>query len=257
MPPIPATKLGVSQLLWGFDLQRADLMLRFLDDAAAIGYQGVLLFAASASAWLTRPAELRRLLKERSLELIGVIQGPGLDFEGTSQIARWTAEVGGQVMVISGRCGTEADWGIVVPILERHGELARRKGLTAVYHHHTHWIAETMEQTERLLADTDPTHLSAMLDCGHATKDFVGHTAEEYLRRNHDRIEYVEFKDWSPETDLNTEVGAGKCDFPAVVNALRELKYQGWIVVEQNPPQPDPKASSQRSYDYITKRLFA
>jgi inosose dehydratase len=250
-------KLGVSHLLWGFDLQRVDLMVRFLDDAAAIGYQGVLLFDTSASAWFSRPAELKGMLDARKLQLAGVILRPGLDFLGTAGLVKWMAEVGGEVMVMSGRCGTEADWRIVLPILERHGEIARQHGITPVYHHHTNWIAETMEQTERLLADTDPKKLSAMLDCGHATKDFVGHSAEEYLRRNHDRIKYVELKDWTPETDLNTEVGAGKCDFPGVARALRELKYQGWIVVEQNPPQRDPKASSQRSFDYITKTLFA
>src|SRR5437764_9758924 len=145
--PLPAgVKLGVSHLLWGFDLQRADLMLRFLDDASAIGYQGVLLFDTSASAWFSRPAEYKKLLQERNLELAGVILRPGLDFQGTTRLAEWTAEVGGEVMVISGRCGTEADWKIVVPILERHGELAARKGLRGVYHHHTAWIAETMEQ---------------------------------------------------------------------------------------------------------------
>lgn len=257
MALLAGVKLGVSHLLWGFDLQRADLMLRFLDDASSIGYQGVLLFDTSASAWFSRPGEYKKLLRERNLELAGVILRPGLDFQGTTRLVEWIAEVGGQVMVISGRCGTEEDWKIVVPIIERHAELAARKGIRGVYHHHTGWIAETMEQTERLLADTDPKKLSAMLDCGHATKDFRGHSAEDYLRRNHDRIGYVEFKDWTPETDLNTEVGAGRCDFPAVAKALKELKYQGWVVVEQNPPQADPKASAERSYRYITEKLFA
>jgi sugar phosphate isomerase/epimerase len=249
-------KLGVSHLLWGFDLQRADLMLRFLDDASAIGYQGVLLFDTSASAWLTRPAEFRRLLDERNLQLAGVILRPGLDFQGTTRLAEWIARVGGEVMVMSGRCGTEAEWRIVLPILERHGELAHQHGIDPVYHHHTGWIAETMEQTERLLADTNPKKLSAMLDCGHATKDFKGHSAVEYYERNHDRIKYVEFKDWTPETDLNTVVGEGRCDFPAVAAALKKHGYKGWIVVEQNPPQADPKASSARSYRYITETLF-
>lgn len=257
MPLPPGVKLGVSHLLWGFDLQRVDLMLRYLDAAAEIGYQGVVLFDTSASAWFSRPAEYRRLLDDRGLQLAGVILRPGLDFQGTTRLVKWMADVGGEVMVISGRCGTEADWRIVLPILERHGELARQHGVRAVYHHHTGWIAETMEQTERLLADTDPARLGAMLDCGHATKDFRGRSAEEYLRRNHHRIAYVEFKDWTSETDLNTEVGAGRCDFPGVARALRDLHYRGWIVVEQNPPQADPKASARRSYQYVAETLFA
>ena len=248
-------RLGVSQLVWGIDLSRPDRLVRCLDDAAVIGYEGVLCFDTTVNFWVTRPAEFRALLQSRRLDLTGVILRPGLDFAATTRLARWMAEVGGDVMVISGRCGTEADRKIVLPILERHGELAATHGIRAVYHHHTGWIAETMEQTERLLADTDPRFLGGMLDCGHATKDFVGHTAQEYYRRNHARIDYVEFKDWASETDLNTEVGRGRCDFPAVVAALKDHAYRGWIVVEQNGPKTDPKASAAESYRYIGERL--
>jgi sugar phosphate isomerase/epimerase len=249
-------KLGVSHLLWGFDMARTDRMVRFLDDASAIGFQGVLVFDISASAWFTRAAEFKRLLEDRKLQLAGVILRPGLDFLATHRLAEWAREVGGEVMVISGRCGTEAEWKIVLPIIERHAEIAAQHHLVGVYHHHTGWIAETFEQTERLLADTNPDKLKAMLDCGHATKDFKGHSAQEYFHRHHDRIKYVEFKDWSPETDLSTEVGAGRCDFPAVAGELKEHGYEGWIVVEQNGPQADPKACTTRSFRYITEKLF-
>jgi inosose dehydratase len=255
-------RLGVSHLIWGFDLSRPDLLLRFLDDAAAIGYEGVLCFDTTVGFWLTRPHEFRAQLEKRRLDLAGVILRPGLDFVATTRLVKWMAEVGADVMVISGRDGRQEDWDISLPILQRHGEIAAEHGVQAVYHHHTDWIAETMEQAERLLRETDPKKLGGMLDCGHATKDFVGHSAQEYFERNHDRIKYVEFKDWTPETDLGTEVGRGRCDFPAVTAALKKHGYKGWITVEQNPsgarngrPSDDPKASSQESYRYITEKL--
>lgn len=251
-------KLGVSHLLWGIDLSRPDRLLRFLDDAAAIGYEGILCFAPTVAFWYTRPHEFQHLLDQRNLQLAGVILQPGLDFRGTTQLVRWMVEVGGDVLVLSGRDGRQEDWHISLPILERHGEIAAAHGIQAVYHHHTHWIAETMEQTERLLTDTDPRKLGAMLDCGHATKDFVGHSAEEYFERNHARIKYIEFKDWAPETDLSTEVGRGRCNWPAVVAALKRHDYRGWIVVEQNAFQGrggDPKASASESYRFIREKL--
>ena len=73
----------------------------------------------------------------------------------------------------------QQDWEIVMPLLRRHGQIAAEHGLRAVYHHHTGWIAETMEQYERLLEDVDRRYVGAMLDCGHATKDFRGHSALE------------------------------------------------------------------------------
>jgi inosose dehydratase len=263
-------KLGVSQLVWGFDLSRPDRLVRFLDDASAIGYQGVLLFDTTAQFWFNRPHELKRMLDQRNLRLVGVILRPGLDFLGTTRLVKWVAEVGGEVLVISGYDGRQEDWEISIPLLQRHGEIAAAHGLQAVYHHHTDWIAETMEQAERLLAETDPAKLGGMLDCGHATMDFKGHSAQEYFHRNHARVKYVEFKDYSPETGLCTEVGKGRCDFPAVAAELREHGYRGWVVVEQNPFGPpdgrysgtvgrpgggDPKASAGESYRYITETL--
>jgi sugar phosphate isomerase/epimerase len=256
MTPHTNIRLGVSHLAWGFDLSPVDRLEAFLDDASSIGYEGIVCFDTTVAPWLDQPQDFQARLQRHNLELVGVILRPGLDFVFTSRLTSFMAMVGGgKIMIISGPCGTEADWSVVLPALERHGAIAAAKGVRAVYHHHTHWIAETMEQTERLLADMNPEVLGAMLDCGHATKDFVGHSAEEYLRRNWDRIAYVEFKDWTPETDLRTEVGRGRCNWPAVAQALNELHYQGWIVVEQNATVYTPKASSSESFHFIRDTL--
>lgn len=249
-------RLGVSHLVWGFDLSSFDRMKVFLDEAAGIGYQGIVAFDTSVMPWLSRPAEFKAILADRGLALTGVILRPGLDFMGTDRLCRFMAEAGGERLIISGPCGTEAEWNIVVPAIERHGQIASQHGVRAVYHHHTNWIAETMEQTERLLAETNPDYLGAMLDCGHATKDFINnHTAAEYFRRNHARIDYVEFKDFRPESDLRTEVGRGRCDWPAVAAALREYDYRGWIVVEQNGTIRTPRESSEESFHFIRDYL--
>jgi inosose dehydratase len=248
-------RLGISQLVWGFDLSRADRFIQFLDEASAIGYEGILAFDSTLPFWYNRPKELKGLLDDRGLVLAAVIHRPSLDFKGTTQLAKFVAELGGDRLILSGRDGTQAEWHITLPILQRHGEIANAHGLRANYHHHTGWIAETMEQYERLLADTDRKKLGAMLDCGHATKDFVGHSALEFYNRHHDIVEYIEFKDYHPDTDLRTEVGKGTCDFPGIARAIKEHGYKGWIVVEQNGTTGTPKGSSQESYRYIREEL--
>jgi sugar phosphate isomerase/epimerase len=248
-------RIGVSHILWGFDLSSFDRFKIFLDEAAGIGYEGIVCFDWTVMPWLDRAAEFKALLDKRGLALVGVILHPGLDYGLTDKITRFIADAGGEFLILSGRCGSEDEWGVVIPALEQHGVIAKRHGIQTVYHHHTGWIAETMEQTERLLADTNPEYLSAMLDCGHATKDFVGHTAAEYFRRNHERIRYVEFKDWRPESDLNTEVGRGRCDWLAVAQALREHEYRGWIVVEQNFTTRTPKEAASESFHFIRDYL--
>ena len=248
-------RIGISQLVWGFDLSRPDRWVQFLDEASEIGYEGILAFDSTLPFWYNRPTELKRMLDERKLALAAVIHRPSLDFLATRRLARFVADLGGERLVLSSRDGRQADWSIVVPLLERHGQIAAEHGLRCVYHHHTGWIAETMEQYERLLAETDRRYLGAMLDCGHATKDFVGHSALEFYQRHHEIVEYVEFKDWSPETDLRTEVGRGTCDFAGLARALKEHHYGGWIVVEQNGTDRTPRESSAESYRYIRDTL--
>lgn len=248
-------RLGVSQLVWGYDLSRPDRFMRCLDEAAEIGYQGILAFDSTLPFWYNRPAELKRHFAERGLELAAVIHRPGLDLKGTRRLAAFVAELGAGIMILSGRDGRPEDWDVTVPLLQRHGEIGAEHGLRTLYHHHTGWIAETMEQYERLLGETDRRYLGAMLDCGHATKDFVGHSALEFFEKHHDIIEYVEFKDFSPETDLRTEVGRGACDFWAVAEAIRRHGYRGWVVVEQNGTAGTPLDSSRESYRYITETL--
>jgi sugar phosphate isomerase/epimerase len=247
--------LGISQLVWGYDLSRPDRFIQFLDEAQAIGYEGVLLFDSTIPFWYHRPKELKGMLDERGLALAAVIHRPSLDFKGTAQLLDFVAALGGDRIVLSSRDGTAAEWHISLPLLQRHGELAAARGIRAVYHHHTGWIAETMEQYERLLADTDRRYLGAMLDCGHATKDFVGHSALEFFQRHHAEIEYLEFKDYSAETDLRTPVGRGQCDFLSIAEAIKRHGYRGWIVVEQNGTDGTPRASSTESYRYIREQL--
>lgn len=245
-------KVGISQLLWGYNLAHADRFVQFLDDASALGYEGVLLFDSTVPFWYNRPGELSGLLRDRGLQLVGCIHGPSLDFRATRRLAQFIAELGGERLILSGRDGRQDDWDVVPPLLNRHGEIAAEQGLRCVYHHHTNWLAETMEQYERLLPMVPA--LGTMLDCGHATKDFVGHSALEFARK-HPEIEYVELKDWSAATDLNTVVGQGTCDFAGIVALLKERNYGGWVVVEQNGPSKDPKGDSGASMRYIRERL--
>lgn len=248
-------RLGISQLVWGYDLSQPHRWLQFLDEASQIGYEGILAFDSTLPFWYNRPGELKRMLEERQLTLAAVIHRPSLDFLATRRLSQFVADLGGERLVLSGPDGRQEDWSIVVPLLERHGQIAAEYGLRCVYHHHTNWIAETMEQYERLLAETDRRYIGAMLDCGHATKDFVGHSALEFYERNHAMVEYVEFKDWSPETDLRTEVGRGRCDFKGLTRALRANHYTGWIVVEQNGTDRTPKESSAESHRYVRETL--
>jgi inosose dehydratase len=243
-------RLGVASLVWGFDLSEQHALEVFLKDASDIGYEGVLVFDMTVQPWLDRPDEFKALLARYELDFTGAILRPTLDFAGTERLTKFMAAAGAEVMNISGRDGTQAEWDIVIPALQRHAEIAAANGIRAVYQHHTGWIAETMEEYERLLAATDRRYLGVMIDCGHATKDWPGHTAQEFIGK-HPELDYIEFKDYAPESDLRTEVGRGLCDWPAVAEAVRAIDYRGWIVIEQNGSIRPPRIGPEESFRYV------
>ena len=77
-----------------------------------------------------------------------------------------------------------------------------------------------------------------MCDLGYASRDFIefsmAQRAIHFLQTYWDRIDFIEFKDFNDETELNTPIGEGLCDWQAVFAFLQEKQYSGWITVEQN-----------------------
>ena len=90
------------------------------------------------------------------------------------------------------------------------------------------------------------------------------------VRELGDRVWHVHFKDcdtrvmdrsrregWDGLTSTGNgvfcELGTGCVDFPGVLRALREIDYQGWIVVEQDilPGMGDPRESARRNREYL------
>ena len=126
-------RLGVSHLVWGFDLSMFDRFKVFVDEAAGIGYQGIVAFDTTVMPWLGRPGEFKAVLDQRNLQLVGVILRPGIDFTFTHRLCKFIAEAGGEILIMSGPCGTEAEWSIVLPALQRHAEAAHPNAQTARY----------------------------------------------------------------------------------------------------------------------------
>ncbi len=164
---------------------------------------------------------------------------------------------------------TDAQWKVFTEGANRVARAVKREtGLRTVFHHHIGTWVETPEETATFLRLTDPAVLGLVFDTGHYR--FGGGDPVEGLRRHADRVWHVHFKDHDPrvaeqsrrnnwgaiqsvEHGVFCELGRGDVDFPAVIQVLKDIGYDGWIVVEQDvlPGMGTPKESAQRNRDYI------
>ena len=141
-------------------------------------------------------------------------------------------------------------------------------GLRTVFHPHCGGYVETEAEIDALLSRTDPTTLGLCLDTGHLL--YAGADPLSILARHASRVWHVHFKDCHPQiaaaaradqlgylaavrSKLFCELGAGAVDFAGVLAALHALRYDGWIVVEQDvfPGQGSPAESARRNRIFL------
>ena len=109
---------------------------------------------------------------------------------------------------------------------------------------------ETETETCRLLDATDAALVGWCLDCGHLT--YGGGDTLRMLRKYGDRVGYVHIKDvdGALKRFIFARLGEGMVNIPAVVRALKDHRYDGWLVVEQvtTPLNPTTIARENRLY---------
>lgn len=140
------------------------------------------------------------------------------------------------------------------------GKMARDAGLLMGYHPHVGTLGETRQGLGQVLEATDPRYVKLIADVAHLT--LGGSDPAEVVRTYRERLILCHFKDVrkdaaelyqkNPAAARHAryhfcEVGQGVVDFPAVVQAFRQTRYDGWIIVEldgyaHRPGGPDESA---------------
>ncbi len=140
-------------------------------------------------------------------------------------------------------------------------------GLKLAYHHHLMMVLETFDEVCKVI---DHAQCGLLVDTGHAYAGGFGYDKlferfGDLVRHIHlkdvrtDRLEEVRAKDRSfndaVRAGMFTVPGDGGLDFAPVADFVRQLGYQGWLVIEaeQDPSREEaaPKAATKRAYDHI------
>ncbi|MGI0115424.1 myo-inosose-2 dehydratase [Zooshikella sp. RANM57] len=165
---------------------------------------------------------------------------------------------------------TDAQWEMFTEKLNQIAAYTLAEGVRLAYHHHMGTVVETESDIDRLMKMTDDT-IGLLLDTGHLT--YSGGDPLTIIQRYGQRICHVHCKDirpeilaWAKNSDssfLNavlqgvfTVPGDGCIDYSALLNALANKGYEGWLVVEaeQDPAIAHPLTYARKGYEYLEQQ---
>jgi inosose dehydratase len=141
------------------------------------------------------------------------------------------------------------------------------EGLRFAYHHHLGTVVERPDELDAFIAATGAS-VGLTLDTGHAA--LGGVDPVEAIRAHPGRIAHVHCKDVrggvfatiqaSDQSFLDgvlagmfTVPGDGDLDYAAVMHALADIGYAGWVVVEA---EQDPKIADPKTYGELGLRTL-
>jgi sugar phosphate isomerase/epimerase len=233
-----------------------------LDNVAAAGYDGCEGFSPETPEQLI---EIAMLAAQRGLHLVN-IGGPTPEAKlqynvtlGNGAVetpACWKDKFGGPNP-------TEADFAAAAATLTDIIALCEEHHMKPFHHAHLGTMIETKEDADRML--TAAPGLQLLLDTGHLIA--AGSDALETLWAHQDRIGHVHLKDfWAVdpqawhwpgskfgEAGWFKELGDGNMglDVPAVLKALEEIGYDGWVAVELDRATVPVEEAARKNRDVL------
>ena len=222
-----------------------------LERLKAIGYDGVeRVYAVSADDALHKAARYKRLGMDFATCL-----GPNPELS-----IQWTAGLGKAYIWIP-LSPRDRDMDTFCRHSRLLSEACERWGITAALHNHMGTRIEAPGELEHFLKECPRCGL--VLDTAHLAA--VDGDPVAIVRRYADRLSAVHLKDWlvtNPEVGLDRWpergrfCGLGKgnigLDNIAVMKALREVGYDGWVFVEQDTHLQDPFVDLKESREHLS-----
>jgi inosose dehydratase len=269
--PAPAQiRIGYASITWGENDRQA------IEDIASLGFHGIQL-RANAIKEFGSPSELRDLLGKHQLKMVALSSGavridPALEAE---EIAKHTAnakfvhDVGGLYLQVTDerprdRAVTAADYTRLGHLVTEIGKRTADLGISLGYHNHMGTLGERPEEVDQILQAADPRYAKFELDVAHYFQG--GGDPAKAIEKYRDRLLFLHIKDVEPlrgNTDAKhpyrfVELGRGKVDIPAVFDALHQVDFRGWAMVELDAV-PDksrtPKEAALISKKYLEEKL--
>jgi inosose dehydratase len=265
---------------------------QLLDEMEAAGYSAT----EWASIMPKDPGVLAKDLQARGLRMLGGFVGlelrnpekRGEEVQRGLEIGRYFQSLGASFLIAAdsgdarrieeaGHVNpagglTDAQWESLGAGLNELAASLQPAGVRLVFHNHVGTYVETEAETSRLLDATEATLVGWCLDCGHLA--YGGGETLRMLEKYGDRVGYVHLKDvdgdllrrsreegWGFHDALKrfifARLGEGVVNIPAVIQALKGHRYDGWLVIEQDTTPLNPTEVARENRLYLEKLLQA
>jgi inosose dehydratase len=186
------------------------------------------------------------------------------------RVGKFIHDAGGSILNLAGGKRQPAgnppqDYQVFAQVVNELGKrLLEDWGVRLCYHSEIGLIGQDREEIARIMDATRPEYFSFCPDTAHLLA--AGCDLLEIFQTYRSRIIHVHFKDfdfnWHNEDITKAglqggfvELGAGVVDFPALTNFLVSSRYDGWMMLEVDPPRMTPFETAQTNHRYVTQLL--
>jgi inosose dehydratase len=266
-------KLGYAAITWGGNDVQA------IKDVSSLGFKGIQLRSNTLEVYEQKTEELRQLLKEHKL-MAPVFSSGNVNVNAAEKQAHIDKHVkharflkamgGGPYLQLTNnarpkdRQPTSQELKDLGVLMTEVGKRTADMGISIVYHNHMHQLGETPEEIEQIMAAADPKYVKMLLDIAHYHQG--GGDPVKAVKQYKDRIQVLHLKDVQspvegnddPKTYKFVELGQGKVDVAGVINALNDIKYKSWGIIELDSV-PDksrtPLQCAQISKDFLQNKI--
>ncbi|GAA4457365.1 myo-inosose-2 dehydratase [Nibrella saemangeumensis] len=266
-------KIGYSAITWGGKDEQA------IKDLASLGYKGIQLRANTFGPYRNKVSELKALLEEHKLTLAmfssGNVDVDPAKVQSTIDThvahASFVKALGGSAFQMTnslrkgGVAPTTDELKALARVMNEVGKQTADMGIQATYHNHMNQWGETPEEVDVLVQEMNPKYVKLLLDIAHYRQG--GGDPAKAVRQYKDILHTLHLKDTmsplpdkpdNPKAYRFVELGRGNVDVPAVFAALKDIKFNGWGVIElDGVPEPGktPLECAKINKEYITKTL--
>jgi inosose dehydratase len=279
--PAQAFRVGQATTAHLFVEASAASFWKGVEDLAALGFHGTEadnMLAHLSDTYSRRVPEFRDRMAKYQMTLPALyhvlpVQDAARRSENIEEglrVGKFIHDAGGSILNLAGGKRQPAgnppqDYQVFAQVVNELGKrLLEDWGVRLCYHSEIGLIGQDREEIARIMDATRPEYFSFCPDTAHLLA--AGCDLLEVFQTYRSRIIHVHFKDfdfkWHNEDVTKAglkggfvELGAGVVDFPALKNFLVSSRYDGWLMLEVDPPRMTPFQTAQTNHQYVTQVL--